>query len=80
MRAYMESLEGQSPEVAADTLTWLASVQAPGQCSGNYYFQRQPIPTSAAGTDDKASERLWLESKRLVACSLALGPRGRGHS
>ena len=80
MRRYMESLEGQPPKVAADTLIWLASARGPGQCSGNYYFQRQSIPASAAGTDDKASLRLWQESDKLVARSLAHAPRGRGIS
>src|SRR5690606_1548857 len=38
MRAYMETLAGQTPAVAADTLVWLATAAEPGQCTGQYFY------------------------------------------
>lgn len=55
-----------SPEVAADTLVWLASAEAPGKTTGGYFFQRKMIPASPATMDDSAARRLWEESEKLV--------------
>lgn len=55
-----------SPVVAADTLVWLASAEAPGGTTGGYFFQRSSIPTSPAAQDDSAARRLWEESEKLV--------------
>lgn len=70
MKAYMATLESQTPEEAADTLIWLATAEEPGKTSGQYFHQRTSIPTSAAGRDDLAAERLWKESEKLIAQSL----------
>jgi len=71
MQAYIQTLEGATPEVAADTLVWLAVAEEPGATSGEYFHQRTSIPTSAAAQDDAAAERLWRESETLVARWLA---------
>ncbi|TGD73290.1 SDR family NAD(P)-dependent oxidoreductase [Mangrovimicrobium sediminis] len=67
MQDYMATLEGETPEVAADTLVWLASATEPGASTGGYFYLREAIPTSAAGQDDDAARRLWEESEKLVA-------------
>lgn len=55
-----------SPEVAADTLVWLATADEPGNTTGGYFFERGVIPTSPAAQDDSAAKRLWEESEKLV--------------
>ncbi len=67
MQKYMSTLEGETPEVAADTLIWLATADEPGKSSGNYYFQRESITPSEAAQSDEAAEKLWIESEKLVA-------------
>jgi len=67
MQAYMDTLDGDTPEAAADTLTWLAAAPEPAASNGGYFHRRERIPTSAAGEDDAAARRLWEESERLVA-------------
>lgn len=67
LQAYMATQAMISPDDAADTLIWLASAPEAGRTSGDYFFQRQAIPTSAAAQDDAAAARLWEESEKLVA-------------
>lgn len=56
-----------TPEVAAQTLIWLASSAAPGASSGQYFYQQQAIEPSATAQDDSAAARLWQISEELVA-------------
>lgn len=56
-----------SAKEGADTLIWLATAEEPGQSNGEYYFERAPGTVSKLGLDDAAAERLWTESKSLVA-------------
>ncbi len=70
MQAYMQTLEGETPEVAADTLIWLASAEEPGKRSGEYFYLREGIPTSKAAENPEAASRLWEESEKLLAAFL----------
>jgi NAD(P)-dependent dehydrogenase (short-subunit alcohol dehydrogenase family) len=69
MQNYFKTLQDVlvSPEVAADTLVWLATAAEPGHSNGGYYHQRSMVATSAAAQDDAAAERLWKESEALIA-------------
>ena len=67
MRAYIETLESFPPEVAADTLVWLATAAEAGQSSGGYYHGREQISPSPAALDEAAAARLWAESEQLIA-------------
>jgi len=73
MQRYIGTLEdvSQCPEVAADTLIWLATAEEPGKSSGQYFYQRKNIPPSPAAQDDAAAERLWRESEKLIEQFLA---------
>jgi hypothetical protein len=55
-----------SAEQGADTLIWMVTAEPVGQASGEYYYQREAIPPSAAAQDEVAAERLWTESEKLV--------------
>lgn len=72
MKSYIRTLEdvSQRPEVAADTLIWLATAEKPGKSSGKYFYQRESIPPSPAAQDNAAAERLWRESEKLIEQSL----------
>ncbi len=67
MQRYMATLQAMTPEQAADTLVWLATDAEPGRTSGDYFHQRQAVPTSTAARDPVAAERLWVESEALLA-------------
>jgi NAD(P)-dependent dehydrogenase (short-subunit alcohol dehydrogenase family) len=71
MKAYMESLDAAPPEVAADTLVWLATDPQAGAVTGGYFHERQPAPVAPPGLDDATATRLWVESEALVAKALA---------
>lgn len=55
------------PAVAAETLIWLAAAQQPGESTGQYFFQQQPVAASATAQDDTAAQRLWQISEALIA-------------
>ena len=67
MKSYMETLQSVSPEVAADTLVWLATAPEAGAVSGGYFHKREALSPSSAALDDEAAARLWHESEALVA-------------
>jgi len=69
MQRYMATLKdvAVSPEEAAATLVWLATSPEAGLTTGGYYYQCKPARVSAAGQDDAAAERLWIESEALIA-------------
>lgn len=66
MRQYMAKVQSITPELAADTLVWLACDEEPGKSTGGYFFERKPEAVSPLAEDDEAAARLWLESERLV--------------
>jgi len=60
------SLFARSAEKGAETVVYLASSPEVQGASGGYYFDCKPIAPSPAAQDDKAAERLWQVSTRLV--------------
>lgn len=65
-RAYMATLEAQSPEVAAQPLVWLATSKEAGQSSGLYWNRSEAESPNPLAIDDQATARLWEESEKLV--------------
>jgi NAD(P)-dependent dehydrogenase (short-subunit alcohol dehydrogenase family) len=66
MASYMSTLESVPPEVAADTLVWLATAEATGKVTGGYFHKREALSPAPAALDDRAAARLWQESAALV--------------
>jgi NAD(P)-dependent dehydrogenase (short-subunit alcohol dehydrogenase family) len=56
----------RSPEKGAETVIYLASSPQVQGASGGYYRDCKLTPTAPAGQDDRAAERLWQVSERLV--------------
>ncbi len=56
-----------SVEKGADTFIWLASSQdAASVNAGGHYFYKRSRPRTAAFATDKAAEKLWQASERLI--------------
>jgi NAD(P)-dependent dehydrogenase (short-subunit alcohol dehydrogenase family) len=70
-QAHIRSLESMSPEQGADALTWLAIGDEPGESSGGYYHQRKRMPPNPVALDDASVDRLWTESEKLIAKTVA---------
>jgi len=68
MQAYMATQDkvAVSSDEAAQTLVYMATDAAPGQSSGAYFHQCQPMEAAAPGLDAAAAERLWRESEALA--------------
>lgn len=66
MRAHMETLDGDPPEVPAKTLVWLATDPEPGRCSGLYWHDCKPVEPSATAKDDDQAAQLWAVSEAVV--------------
>ena len=66
MRAHMETLAGDPPEVPAKTLVWLATDVEPGLCNGLYWHNFKTVEPSAAAKDDEQGARLWSASEAVV--------------
>ena len=66
-RAYMATLDAQSPEDAARPLVWLATSAEAGALTGLYWNQSVAEAPNPIALDDAATARLWVESERLVA-------------
>lgn len=66
-RAYMATLDAQSPEVAAQPLVWLATSAQAGQSSGLYWNKGVNEPPNPIALDDAIAARLWAESEKLIA-------------
>jgi len=64
--ARIVKLFGVSPEKGAETIVHLASSPEVAEVTGEYFYLRKPVATSAAARDDAAAERLWEESRRLA--------------
>jgi len=68
MKSYMETrLDAFPPELAAETLVWLASAPEAGQTTGGYFHDLKAVPPAPAALDDAAAARLWVESEKLIA-------------
>ena len=68
-RSYLKQMPMVSAEEAADTLVWLATAAEPGSTTNEYWYQRQPIPTTEAAKDAQVAQRLWRESEKLTAAT-----------
>jgi NAD(P)-dependent dehydrogenase (short-subunit alcohol dehydrogenase family) len=66
-RTYMETLDAQPPEVAAQPLVWLATSAESGETSGLYWNMRVAEAPNPIAMDDSATARLWAESEKLLA-------------
>lgn len=65
-RAYMATLDAQSPDDAAKTLVWLATSQQAGQQSGLYWNMTVAEDPNPLALDDSICARLWQESETLL--------------
>ena len=66
-RAYMATLDAQSPEVAARPLVWLATSDEAGASTGLYWNKGVAEAPNPIALDDGVAARLWEESEALVA-------------
>jgi NAD(P)-dependent dehydrogenase (short-subunit alcohol dehydrogenase family) len=60
-----------SPEQGADTIIYLASSPEVEKTTGEYFVKRKATEPSAAGRDDTAARRLWIESDKLSSAAMA---------
>jgi NAD(P)-dependent dehydrogenase (short-subunit alcohol dehydrogenase family) len=56
----------RSPAKGADTLVWLATVDAAGVVNGGYYVDRRPRRPGGRAADPALAARLWEASERAV--------------
>jgi NAD(P)-dependent dehydrogenase (short-subunit alcohol dehydrogenase family) len=66
-RAYMATLDAQTPAAAAKPLVWLASSEEAGKSSGLYWNKGVAEDPKPQALDDEAAARLWIESENLLA-------------
>lgn len=68
MSQYMKSQahRASSPDMAADTLVWLASAEEPGRSTGGYWHQREEVAAAEQARNDEAASRLWQISETLA--------------
>lgn len=69
MQAYMATQDkvAVSSDDAAKTLVMMATDEALGRSSGDYYHDGKPMDAAAPGKDVASAERLWRESVALAA-------------
>ncbi|MBU6206186.1 MAG: SDR family NAD(P)-dependent oxidoreductase [Alphaproteobacteria bacterium] len=67
MKAYMQTLDGQPPDVPAQTLVWLATAAEPAQINGRYFYNLAEAKSSTLAQDNAAAAMLWEMSERLIA-------------
>jgi NAD(P)-dependent dehydrogenase (short-subunit alcohol dehydrogenase family) len=66
-RAYMATLDAQTPEVAAQPLIRLATSDEAGTMTGLYWNKAVAEEPNALALDDSNATRLWTESAALLA-------------
>jgi NAD(P)-dependent dehydrogenase (short-subunit alcohol dehydrogenase family) len=66
-RAHINTLKHISSDEGADTLLWLATSDEAGATSGGYYYERKPREPHPLVNDDRTVERLFEESRELIA-------------
>lgn len=66
-RAYMATLEAQTPEAGAQPLIWLATSDEAGTMTGLYWNKAVAEEPNALALDDSNATRLWTESAALLA-------------
>lgn len=67
-------LKGLSPQVASDTVAWLATSPDVAGDSGGYYYQRKALEPSPAATDHQNASELWELSAELTDLPVRLRP------
>ncbi len=70
MKAYMESLNGDSPADTAKSMIWMAVTAAPEAVRGRYFEKTDVVEPAPQALDDHAAARLWMESEALVSHAL----------
>jgi NAD(P)-dependent dehydrogenase (short-subunit alcohol dehydrogenase family) len=55
-----------TPEQGADTIVYLSSAPDVASTTGEYFYQRKPVASSAASHDAAAAEQLWGLSEQLT--------------
>jgi retinol dehydrogenase 12 len=66
VRNPVADLAARPPEVAADTLVWLAADEASGAYNGEYFVNRTVTPISRRIADADLGARLWALSEHAV--------------
>jgi retinol dehydrogenase-14 len=64
-------LFGRSPKQGAETVVYLASSPEVEGVSGKYFFDKQPIETSAISYDRKTAQRLWKVSAQMTGLDVS---------
>jgi NAD(P)-dependent dehydrogenase (short-subunit alcohol dehydrogenase family) len=54
------------PEKGAETITYLASSEAPAKVNGAYFYKCRETEPSREARDDEAAGRLWRETERVA--------------
>ncbi|MET0587355.1 MAG: SDR family NAD(P)-dependent oxidoreductase [Novosphingobium sp.] len=67
MQNYMGSLEGHTPEHAAQTIIWMATAPEAAAPGGRYFHESAEVPAAPHALDDAAATRLWGETERILA-------------
>lgn len=63
----------------ADTMIWLAAADEPARSSGEFWFDRRPVPTHLVESTQETPEerrRLWVNLVELTGADLELGTGG----
>lgn len=66
MQSYMARNECVTPEQPARTIVWMATAPEVGQGGGRYFHDLAEEEAAPQARDDKAAERLWNESERIL--------------
>lgn len=64
---YVMSLFALTPQQGADTLIYLASAAEAEGITGQYFFERKAVPSSAPSQDEKTARQLWEISEGLTS-------------
>ncbi len=67
MKAYMETLDGDTPDVTAQSMVWLTTAASADQVRDTYFEKTEAITPSDQALDDGNATRLWEESEKLLA-------------
>lgn len=71
LQAHMARASLDTPEQAARTIVWLATVQELGGMGGGYFHDLRPEEPAPQARDDAAAAKLWSESEKLLGSILA---------
>lgn len=66
MQTYGAQQQGHPPEHSAQTLVWMATAPEVGRDGGRYFYDLQEVEAAPQARDDKAANRLWVETERIL--------------